>query len=460
METGWLRTKDGFQKAEIIEDTPSFRRVKVDGQELTIPGEVLPNERFFPAFYYGAAQPDVWEFEGRSLPMAKLSDFSDPKQAKSFVPEIEPYHFPVRETVQILDGIISGDHILLCGPPGVGKTSLPTQIAARISQPIVRINFNAQVSPADILGCLGIGATGTIWHDGLIIRAMDQGLWLILDELDFCPSELSSTLYSILERVSRCTLKEDPSGRVVTGERLAPYREKRRTGFRIFATGNSFGTDSGAYHGTQQQNAALLNRFTGHGRVVQIKGMSIKDEREMLKARCPWLPEKLVRRATKFAAKVRQSDEKNAAVLPTFSSRELLNFCIKAVQCKDTLQAASLTFLPLITDESTRGAVKDALHAIVGRRVVVGPSNGKPSHLQGRAKAEPTDPAKVEAQLVAVLDAREKGLSWEACETAVGLPNRNGMSAWELVANAPAKLSAKYGERIQRARKKIAKGRK
>lgn len=463
----WLRTATGFQRVEILEEGASFRRLKVGDQELAIPAENLPHEGFFPALYIGEQEPDVFGFEGRTLPKVKPEQFNNPDQAKALIPEVEPYHFPAAETVRILDGIIGGDHMLLFGGTGTGKTSRVLQIAARIGQPVVRVNFNAQVSPSDLLGFMGIGASGTVWHDGLLTTAMQEGYWILLDELDFCPPDVASVLFPVLEKVSRVVLKEHPAGKVVTGERLKPWGEQRMTGFRVFATGNSFGGNGNDYHGTQQVNKALLNRFTGHGRVVQVAGMSPRDEKAMLRERCPWLPDKLVRRAVKFAQKVRNADSQNAAVLPDFSTRELLNWCEKCLQYRDPVLAASMTFLPLVEDENTRGALRDAIHAIVGRRLVI--PNGNPpapgqktptasGDAERRASASVLDPAnpKREEEFLAVLDARARGLSWKAIEeelSGLRLAPRNGMTAWEIVSKAPGDLCAKFADKVAAARK-------
>lgn len=214
---GWLRTASGFKRVEIIEENASFRRLKLGDQELTIAAENMPHEGFFPALYLGEQEPDVWEFEGRSLPKVRPEHFANPEQAKALIPEVEPYHFPAAETMCILDGVSSGDHTLLFGSTGTGKTSRVLQIAARIGQPVVRVNFNAQVSPSDLLGFMGIGANGTVWHDGLLTTSMEQGYWILLDELDFCPADVASVLFPVLEKISRVVLKEHPEGKVITG---------------------------------------------------------------------------------------------------------------------------------------------------------------------------------------------------------------------------------------------------
>ncbi|GMV83187.1 MAG: hypothetical protein AMXMBFR7_43710 [Planctomycetota bacterium] len=91
MSIAWLRTQEGFKRAEILESSPAHRLLRVAGEEAAIPGENVPHEGFFPALYEGEAKPDVWEFEGRSLPKVRPEQFGNPEQAKALVPETEPY---------------------------------------------------------------------------------------------------------------------------------------------------------------------------------------------------------------------------------------------------------------------------------------------------------------------------------------------------------------------------------
>jgi hypothetical protein len=157
---GWLVTDDGFQKTELLEDNEAFRKIKMiggasDGTESIIPAAGMPNGELYPCFYEGDEEPKVWRFKGRTLPIVDLSKFKNPEQARLLVPEEEPYMF-LPHTTQVIDGVIAGDHQLLFGPTGVGKTSILTNIAARIMQPTLRVNFTGQVSISDVVGSIGI----------------------------------------------------------------------------------------------------------------------------------------------------------------------------------------------------------------------------------------------------------------------------------------------------------------
>jgi MoxR-like ATPase len=402
----WLVTDGGFERAEFIDAGQTCRRVKIlegkrAGQELVLPPAGLPFCRFHPAIYEETEPPTLWRFNRRSLRIRNSQDFADSQQALALIPEEEPYSF-LPHTEHVIDGILAGDHQLLFGPTGVGKTSLVLQIAARIRQPVVRVNLNGQVSVSDLVGSIGLNKDGTIWNDGALPRAMRNGYWLVLDEIDFGPPDVLSLLYPVLEATPRLCLKEH-NGEVV----------EAHPNFRVFATGNSIGGDrEGHYAGTQPINAALLNRFTGHGQAIRIKPLTARQEEEILRSRLPNLSKTLVRRACEFANRLRQGDGQNAALLPTLSTRELIQFCAKTLLYRDPLEAANLTFLSVVEDANVRQPIEEAVKLIFGKRVTIGrqsqarnasapirktPRASRASSGVGRVASEITDPSEMEA---------------------------------------------------------------
>jgi cobaltochelatase CobS len=414
-KTAWMATRDGFQKVALVSEDQRGRVVRVlggerDGQTIALPPEGVPNGQYNPALYLSDEPPAVWRFKGRSLRVLSPEEFADPGQAKALVPVQEPYVF-LPHTTQIIDGVLAGDHQLLFGSTGVGKTSLILQIAARIGQPVIRINFNGQVAVNDVVGSLGFGKDGTTWSDGALVTAMKRGFWVCLDEFDYGSPEILSIFYPVLEAKPKLCLKEH-NGEIV----------EAHPRFRVFATGNSIGGDrDGRYCGTQALNAALLNRFTGHGQAIKIEAMTARQERDVLKARLPNLSKSLLRRACDFASRLRVGDGQQPALLPTFSTRELIQFCNKMVIYRDPIQSAEITFLAVIEDPNVRQPLSEMVKLIFGKRVIVGrgcstgrspaprkpkasgasvspPSIASPAATKGgRVASEVTDPREIEA---------------------------------------------------------------
>ena len=83
------------------------------------------------------------------------------------------------------------------------------------------------------------------FRDGLLVRALRMGHWVILDELNLAPSEVLEALNRLLDDNRELYLAE-------TNETVKPHPN-----FRLFATQNP----SGAYGGRKPLSRAFRNRF-------------------------------------------------------------------------------------------------------------------------------------------------------------------------------------------------------
>lgn len=83
------------------------------------------------------------------------------------------------------------------------------------------------------------------FRDGLLVRALRRGHWVILDELNLAPSEVLEALNRLLDDNRELYLAE-------TNETVKPHPD-----FRLFATQNP----SGAYGGRKPLSRAFRNRF-------------------------------------------------------------------------------------------------------------------------------------------------------------------------------------------------------
>jgi cobaltochelatase CobS len=185
----------------------------------------------------------------------------------------EHYIFREKELTRVLYAIITNKRAYLQGHTGSGKTTLIEQIAARLSFPFVRVNFDSEITRMDFIGrdTLDVddgGQTISTFVEGILPKAMAQPCFFCADEIDFVRPDVAYVLQAALEGNS-LRITED-------GDRVV----KPHPMFRMFATGNTVGQgdEEGMYQGARPQSMALLDRFTVWLRVDYLN----KEQREDL----------------------------------------------------------------------------------------------------------------------------------------------------------------------------------
>lgn len=101
--------------------------------------------------------------------------------------------------------------ILLEGSPGVGKTSLITALGSCTGHNVIRICLSEQTDLSDLFGSdLPMPISNESkegdenndiqfqWNDGIFIKAMKNGDWILLDELNLAPQQVFYYLYIIV----------------------------------------------------------------------------------------------------------------------------------------------------------------------------------------------------------------------------------------------------------------------
>jgi midasin len=140
--------------------------------------------------------------------------------------------------------------ILLEGSPGVGKTSLVTTLANICGYHLCRINLSDQTDLADLFGAdlpVDGGRPGEFaWKEAEFLRAMQNGDWVLLDEMNLAPQSVLEGLNAVL----------DHRGAVYVPELGRSF--SRHSSFRIFAAQNPI-QQGGGRKGLPK---SFVNRFT------------------------------------------------------------------------------------------------------------------------------------------------------------------------------------------------------
>ncbi|KAK3879278.1 hypothetical protein Pcinc_016138 [Petrolisthes cinctipes] len=136
--------------------------------------------------------------------------------------------------------------VLLQGDTSVGKTSLVTYLARLTGSPCVRINNHEHTDLQEYIGCYSPDENGKlVFREGALVKAMRNGHWIILDELNLAPSDVLEALNRLLDDNRELFIPE-------TQETVRAHRN-----FMLFATQNP----PGLYGGRKVLSRAFRNRF-------------------------------------------------------------------------------------------------------------------------------------------------------------------------------------------------------
>ncbi|XP_049297646.1 midasin [Anopheles funestus] len=154
----------------------------------------------------------------------------------------------VRNNLRDLARIISIGRlpVLLQGPTSAGKTSLIEYIAKRSGNVCLRINNHEHTDLQEYIGTYVADVTGKLtFKEGVLVEAMRNGYWIILDELNLAPSDILEALNRVLDDNRELFI---PETQVVV---------KAHPNFMLFATQNP----PGLYGGRKMLSRAFKNRF-------------------------------------------------------------------------------------------------------------------------------------------------------------------------------------------------------
>jgi cobaltochelatase CobS len=155
----------------------------------------------------------------------------------------------------VLQGIVDSNNSYLYGHTGTGKSTLVEQVCAHLNFPLVRVNFDSEISRMDLIGRDTLvtvdGQTVSKFVDGVLPDALSRPCLLLCDEVDFVRPDVMYVFQRVLEG-NGLLISEDGGRKVMAN----PW-------FRLVATANTVGQgdDTAMYQGARPQSMATLDRF-------------------------------------------------------------------------------------------------------------------------------------------------------------------------------------------------------
>ena len=173
------------------------------------------------------------------------------KSAEVFIPKVEKEYVRWGSSKDI-EAIMKSRMfypIYISGPSGNGKTMMVEQSAAKAKVPFLRVQITTETDEDDLIGGFRLINGETVFCKGPVIKAMEEGALLLIDEIDRGTNKIMC-LQGVLEGKPVLIKK--------TGETVVPAE-----GFNVIATANTKGrgSDDGRFSAATIIDEAFLERF-------------------------------------------------------------------------------------------------------------------------------------------------------------------------------------------------------
>lgn len=295
---------------------------------------------------------------GKDWVMWRYAEDHWEEEHKGNIPAIDPFYCWDPEVLEALWlSIVTQERALLVGPPGTGKTTAAQQLAAWMRQPFARFNGKDGIDPAAFLGYAWATKEGMEWKDGLMPQAVQNGYFVVVDEIFKLPPGVQMSMQSLYEQGGFLMLDEKPG--TIKDKHVYPAPS-----FFLCATDNTKGTGDGleSYAAGQMQDISSLDRF---GITQEVKYLSKSAEIGMLQKRYPTVDHGAITRAVSFANLVRTAFLQNHDLALTMSPRGLCVTCKLVEQGLSLGDALQLAYVNKLGDDQELQVAKKFIKDVI-----------------------------------------------------------------------------------------------
>lgn len=214
----------------------------------------------------------------------------------------------VKENLRDLARIVSIGKlpVLLQGPTSAGKTSLIEYVAKRSGNYCLRINNHEHTDLQEYIGTYTADVSGKLsFKEGVLVQAMKNGYWIILDELNLAPSDILEALNRVLDDNRELFIPE-------TQELI-----KAHPNFMLFATQNP----PGLYGGRKTLSRAFKNRF------IELHFSEIpRSELEVILEKRCLIPKSYAQRMVRTMSELQANQRRENTTKGSFTLRDLFRW--------------------------------------------------------------------------------------------------------------------------------------
>ncbi len=212
-----------------------------------------------------------------------------------------------------MTGAAGSDPLYVVGPTGSGKSSIITQIAARLNIPLYVVSCHERMEIPELFGHYVVRNGSMEWMDGPFIQGLNDpaGAWILMDEADTLDPGTFVGLNALNE------------GRSIMIPETGKIINPSLYGARIIFAGNTAGNGdvTGLYQSTKRQNLASMGRFM----MLEVGYANPVEENQALEKAVPEVPSPIRQKMVEVANKVRDLFV-SGEIEVTFCTRTLIRW--------------------------------------------------------------------------------------------------------------------------------------
>lgn len=231
-----LAKENGIDVKVAYQTINNLHRVKRGVYSLEVPAQSAP------------ATPEIPQTAMANIAFRGVASVSNDEV---YVPGVDPTYIKWGEYNTIMKIIKSKMFFptYIAGLSGNGKTMMVEQACAKTNREYVRVQISPETDEDDLIGGFRLVDGETVFQKGPVIKAMERGCILLIDEIDRATNKIMC-LQGVLEG-NPVLLKK-------TGEVVTPAE-----GFNVIATANTKGrgSDDGRFTAASIIDDAFLERF-------------------------------------------------------------------------------------------------------------------------------------------------------------------------------------------------------